>query len=236
MPRRRRSSSAFTAPTTTTSAAPSTRCCARAASSRRSSSSTASSAAPGWRAAWSAKGSGRPRGLDIKDVLVVFNFDVPFNAEDYVHRIGPTGRAGASGLAVTLLSGSHARLVADIEKLIGKKTDLEAIEYDEDRPRGRINAGRRAWRKDDETGHPCDTGSPATRERREPSRGMSAAPAAQDPFFAKPYEPDSAAAAAPLAWESVARPPVRGSLSANIKPKRHLAALFKAAPPESPAP
>jgi ATP-dependent RNA helicase RhlE len=41
------------------------------------------------------------RGLDIKDVPAVFNFDVPFNAEDYVHRIGRTGRAGASGLAVT---------------------------------------------------------------------------------------------------------------------------------------
>jgi ATP-dependent RNA helicase RhlE len=37
------------------------------------------------------------RGLDIKDVPAVFNFDVPFNAEDYVHRIGRTGRAGASG-------------------------------------------------------------------------------------------------------------------------------------------
>jgi ATP-dependent RNA helicase RhlE len=44
------------------------------------------------------------RGLDIKDVPAVFNFDVPFNAEDYVHRIGRTGRAGASGLAVTLVS------------------------------------------------------------------------------------------------------------------------------------
>ena len=42
------------------------------------------------------------RGLDIKDLPAVFNFDVPFNAEDYVHRIGRTGRAGASGLAVTL--------------------------------------------------------------------------------------------------------------------------------------
>ena len=37
------------------------------------------------------------RGLDIKDVPAVFNFDVPFNAEDYVHRIGRTGRAGAVG-------------------------------------------------------------------------------------------------------------------------------------------
>jgi ATP-dependent RNA helicase RhlE len=46
------------------------------------------------------------RGLDIKDVPAVFNFDIPFNAEDYVHRIGRTGRAGASGLAVTFVSRS----------------------------------------------------------------------------------------------------------------------------------
>ena len=89
------------------------------------------------------------RGLDIKDVPAVFNFDVPFNAEDYVHRIGRTGRAGASGLAVTLVSGSDARLIADIEKLLKSKIEVEALEYDEDRPRGRINTGRRAWGEDD---------------------------------------------------------------------------------------
>jgi ATP-dependent RNA helicase RhlE len=74
------------------------------------------------------------RGLDIKDVPAVFNFDVPFNAEDYVHRIGRTGRAGASGLAVTLVSGSDARLMADIEKLLKAKIEVEALEYDEDGP------------------------------------------------------------------------------------------------------
>jgi ATP-dependent RNA helicase RhlE len=49
------------------------------------------------------------RGLDIADLPAVFNFDVPFNAEDYVHRIGRTGRAGASGLAVTLVSRDDMR-------------------------------------------------------------------------------------------------------------------------------
>ncbi len=53
------------------------------------------------------------RGLDIADLPAVFNFDVPFNAEDYVHRIGRTGRAGASGLAVTLVDRDDVRLVGD---------------------------------------------------------------------------------------------------------------------------
>jgi superfamily II DNA/RNA helicase len=68
------------------------------------------------------------RGLDIKDVPAVFNFDVPFNAEDYVHRIGRTGRAGASGLAVTLVDGKHdARLITDIEKLIKTPITLQSL-------------------------------------------------------------------------------------------------------------
>src|SRR6059058_5873382 len=58
------------------------------------------------------------RGLDIVDLPAVFNFDVPYNAEDYVHRIGRTARAGASGLAITLVARDDTRLVADIEKLI----------------------------------------------------------------------------------------------------------------------
>jgi ATP-dependent RNA helicase RhlE len=89
------------------------------------------------------------RGLDIKDVPAVFNFDIPYNAEDYVHRIGRTGRAGASGLALSFVSGNDNRLVVDIEKLIKKKIELEAIEFEEDRPRERINTGRRAWGEDD---------------------------------------------------------------------------------------
>ena len=177
------------------------------------------------------------RGLDIKDVPAVFNFDVPFNAEDYVHRIGRTGRAGASGLAVTLVSGSDARLVADIEKLIKKKIDLEAIEYEEDRPRGRINDGRRAWRESGEAGDPRDVIPAAVRERnerrepREHHRGFRPAVASRDPFFEKPYEPSNADTAP--AWEAAAKSPARSSISANIKPKRKVAALFKAVQPET---
>ena len=163
------------------------------------------------------------RGLDIKDVPAVFNFDLPFNPEDYVHRIGRTGRAGASGLAVTFVSGSDGRLVADLEKLLKKKLEIEAVEFEEDRPRGRINDGRRTWRERGETGDPRDAIDGArTRESREYRAPRPPA----DPLFDQPYEPPAQSDTAP-AWEASAKP-AGNRVSANIKPKRKVAALFKA--------
>jgi superfamily II DNA/RNA helicase len=66
------------------------------------------------------------RGLDIVDMSHVFNFDVPFSPEDYVHRIGRTGRAGKTGHSFTLASPSEGDLVQAIEKLIG--TTIPRIE------------------------------------------------------------------------------------------------------------
>ncbi len=60
------------------------------------------------------------RGLDIPDVSHVFNFDVPHHADDYVHRIGRTGRAGKSGTAITIASPIDSKSLAAIEKLIGQ--------------------------------------------------------------------------------------------------------------------
>ncbi len=163
------------------------------------------------------------RGLDIKDVPAVFNFDLPFNPEDYVHRIGRTGRAGASGLAVTFVSGSDGRLVADLEKLLKKKLEIEAVEFEEDRPRGRINDGRRTWRERGETGDPRDA-LDTPRAPREP-RAPRTASAPRDPFFEQPYE--AAATDAAPAWEASAKPATTSRVSANIKSKRKVAALFK---------
>jgi superfamily II DNA/RNA helicase len=61
------------------------------------------------------------RGLDVKGVSHVFNFDVPWQPDDYVHRIGRTGRAGATGIAITLATKAEAELVDRIEKLTGQK-------------------------------------------------------------------------------------------------------------------
>ncbi len=60
------------------------------------------------------------RGLDIPSVSHVFNFDVPGHAEDYVHRIGRTGRAGREGKAITICSGRDEKALDAIEKLIQK--------------------------------------------------------------------------------------------------------------------
>ena len=63
------------------------------------------------------------RGLDVKGVSHVFNFDVPWQPDDYVHRIGRTGRAGAKGIAITLATKAEAELIERIEKLTGTKIE-----------------------------------------------------------------------------------------------------------------
>ncbi|HEX7819491.1 MAG TPA: DEAD/DEAH box helicase [Sphingobium sp.] len=61
------------------------------------------------------------RGLDVKGVSHVFNFDAPWHPDDYVHRIGRTGRAGATGTAFTFVTKSDAEALDNIQKLIGTK-------------------------------------------------------------------------------------------------------------------
>ena len=68
------------------------------------------------------------RGLDIEALPHVVNYDLPHVAEDYVHRIGRTGRAGVEGEAVTLVSHEDRPLMAAIEKLINRKVDSRVIE------------------------------------------------------------------------------------------------------------
>lgn len=68
------------------------------------------------------------RGLDIPEVGHVFNFDVPIHAEDYVHRIGRTGRAGRSGCAFMLATSPDRRYVEMIEGLIGRRIERYELE------------------------------------------------------------------------------------------------------------
>jgi ATP-dependent RNA helicase RhlE len=73
------------------------------------------------------------RGIDVDNISHVINFDIPTNPEDYVHRIGRTARAGASGIAVSLLTGEEVHELKAIEKLIGstlERHDLPNFDYD----------------------------------------------------------------------------------------------------------
>ncbi|HEX5643837.1 MAG TPA: DEAD/DEAH box helicase [Thermoleophilia bacterium] len=102
------------------------------------------------------------RGIDVDNITHVINFDIPTNPEDYVHRIGRTARAGASGIAVSLLTAEDVHDLVAIERLIGatlERHDLPDFEYDKRvilessqvRPRpGKLlwNGGaHRAWNK-----------------------------------------------------------------------------------------
>ncbi len=68
------------------------------------------------------------RGLDIAGLSHVFNFDVPINAEDYVHRIGRTGRAGRSGRSFTLATSEDVKQVAAISRLIKREVPIVVVE------------------------------------------------------------------------------------------------------------
>ncbi len=111
------------------------------------------------------------RGLDISGMSHVFNFDVPFHAEDYVHRIGRTGRAGKSGIAYTLATEDDAKSIAAIEKLI--KNPLQIMRA------GATAAAPTAASEKSVTApsEPHAQASPAeSRARRTPPRAACAAP------------------------------------------------------------
>ncbi|HUL66427.1 MAG TPA: DEAD/DEAH box helicase [Burkholderiaceae bacterium] len=111
------------------------------------------------------------RGLDIVELPVVINYDVPFGAEDYVHRIGRTGRAGATGLAIMLATGADERGVVAIEKLTKQKFTVKPLDPE------RVDRGERAGRRE----------RAPRRDFADRGAGLPP-PAPVDDFFTKPYE------------------------------------------------
>jgi ATP-dependent RNA helicase RhlE len=136
------------------------------------------------------------RGLDIAELPAVINFDLPFNAEDYVHRIGRTGRAGASGDALSLCSANERKQLADIEKLIKRPLEVETLEVET-----RVRRDGGAPRREERLGGRPERGEHrhSSREDAGPRRrtGSSERPRSRqqpiDEFFLKPYEPSPSA-------------------------------------------
>jgi superfamily II DNA/RNA helicase len=73
------------------------------------------------------------RGIDVKGVSHVFNYDTPWHPDDYIHRIGRTGRAGATGRAFTMVTPEDAEAIANVEKLTGMKIPVYSFDGDEPR-------------------------------------------------------------------------------------------------------
>jgi len=153
------------------------------------------------------------RGLDIDDLPHVINFELPHTPEDYIHRIGRTGRAGKQGTAISLVSAHEVQYLVDIEKLI--KIQVEQVivpgfdpEYDyEYPPTGRKSHHRRPP-------VPSATVAPAAKPRREreysgernASGPRHKSHIAADGFdFSKPYETPAAAPADTESAQALAR-------------------------------
>ncbi|VVE70642.1 ATP-dependent RNA helicase RhlE [Pandoraea pnomenusa] len=175
------------------------------------------------------------RGLDISDLPGVINYDLPYNAEDYVHRIGRTGRAGASGEAISLCAPDERKQLVEIEKLI--KRELK---------RGQLTLERRSRSRDDrgDRYERSDRGERTERTERHSRHeglrvgrsGGSGAPRRvrpEDEFFYKPYEPSPSASDAQRdssrAAQEAGAPTAFGALPEKA-PKRQVAALLAGFP------
>jgi len=152
------------------------------------------------------------RGLDIEGLPQVINFDVPHSPEDYVHRIGRTGRAGLPGEAISLVAPQDHDAMAAIERLIKKRIERQLIPGFG--PSGATVAammGDQPSRKEKDR-----RPAPSTQDRRPaPStQGRRQTPSTPpkrqiDPIFSKPYEPPAAASPAPAANQEPPQHPRR---------------------------
>ncbi len=168
------------------------------------------------------------RGLDIDELPYVINFELPRTAEDYVHRIGRTGRAGHHGNAVSLVCAEEKGRLAEIQKLIKLEIPQEVVPGFDPEPEffeagSRSAKGRRT---------PAPTAlAPAVAPARSPRparaadgrRGAKSTIAADGFDFSKPYEPASGAASGAAAE---ARPDAAGPGGAQRRPQRQIAFLL----------
>jgi ATP-dependent RNA helicase RhlE len=165
------------------------------------------------------------RGLDIAELPAVINFDIPHSPEDYVHRIGRTGRAGASGVALTLVSPGDERYLQDIEKLIKKQLPSETLKLDalEVAPAPRRERSERPERTE-------RSERPERSERSERSRHSSFSPRlpgmSSDPFFSQPYVEKLAPGAPETMSTSNASAAPSVGLRAGLRRPRLVAALL----------
>ncbi|ACG78122.1 ATP-dependent RNA helicase, DEAD/DEAH box family [Phenylobacterium zucineum HLK1] len=162
------------------------------------------------------------RGLDIPAVSHVFNFDVPHHADDYVHRIGRTGRAGRTGEAFMIVTPADSKNLDKVLKLIGKTPEEVSLDLDwanikdEPRPgRGRERGGRERKRKPREAREPRPR-----REKAEAAPAPAAEPAAQPQPAPRPARERPAEESRPARAERPARERPERERSERERPQR----------------
>lgn len=146
------------------------------------------------------------RGLDVAGVPCVINYDLPYNAEDYVHRIGRTGRAGASGEAIALFTPDEERYLLDIEKLIKFKI-----------PRAQLDLPKASRSGSDS----IRSGRPDRTDKRPAgsSRPYTSTKLPTDELFYKPYVPS-------VSHTTPAAPAATTATSAAVAKRRALGVLL----------
>jgi ATP-dependent RNA helicase RhlB len=159
------------------------------------------------------------RGLHIPDVSHVFNFDLPFDAEDYVHRIGRTARLGAEGDAISFACDLYAMSLPEIEKYIEQKIPVARVEAELLQPVGAQAAraaaggrGRGKHRGDPARRRGQRAARPATRSRRARRHGLRSRTPRRQP---RPYRRTQARAQARRAWRWSAQRTRRGRTRRN---------------------
>lgn len=151
------------------------------------------------------------RGLDIDQLPMVINYEIPSAPEDYVHRIGRTGRAGASGIAVSLVSPEEEKYLKEIEKLIKREIQREnatitAKTHSE-------KSGKTAHAKHHENGSRADSSNHSnlhSSPRPVPKKKS------HDEWFDKPYEPNANAASTPAQPSRASHKTKKGQVAALL--------------------
>ncbi len=136
------------------------------------------------------------RGLDISELPMVINYEIPSAAEDYVHRIGRTGRAGASGIAISLVCEEEEKYFVDIEKLIKKSITREQVQISKNEVPTHYEKSVKSM------------ASPIRNKKQ--SSG--------DAWFNKPYEPNAIAAKASVNRPNLGKKAPVAALLGGLKP------------------
>ena len=168
------------------------------------------------------------RGLDVSGLPYVFNFDMPTHAEDYIHRIGRTGRAGLQGTAISLATSQDTKYIAGIEKLIGGPIPRLTIGGDKEQ---KLDDAAPAAPKGRGRGRGKSADKPAARSGRK-TETKSAETEVAEVISADPVQADAPVAEAP----KTEAPKAETVAKAKPAPRRAKAAKTASAEPDAEKP